>query len=219
MSWFSKVVRTSIAIALLAGVAAAPAHGTIVRVGHANAAARTGSCPAWPGGSGILKDGDFSRAINPGYVRLSIPATTKFAPHWVALGPQTIDFYGNANQFWSAPNGVCNVDLDGTPGPGGIQTTFDAAPATSYTLTFEMSANAECGPTVKEVLLKASGGQSTTLTWDTSNGNDAEDGDWDQESWQFVATKRHMKLSFESKDPEGNCGALIAAVAVNLATR
>jgi uncharacterized protein DUF642 len=219
MSWFSKVVRTALAIALLSGVAAVPAHGAIVRVGHVKAAASRGTCPAWPGGSGILKDGDFSLAVNPGNIREAIPATTKFAPRWVALGPQTIDFYGNENPDWSAPNGVCNVDLDGTPGPGGIQTTFAAAPATSYTLTFEMSANATCGSTVKEVLLKASGGQSTTLTWNTANGNDAEHGVWDQESWRFVATKRHMKISFESEDPEGNCGALIAAVAVNVAAR
>jgi uncharacterized protein DUF642 len=216
-----RIVRAAVAITALSALATTSAHGSVRTraAGHAMVHASTGKCVAWPAGSGLLKDGDFSLATNPGDIQEAIPAGTKFAPKWVSLGPQTIDFYGNQNPDWSAPNGVCNVDLDGTPGPGGIQTSFTAAVASSYTLTFEMSANATCGPAIKVVLLKASGGQSTTLQWNTANGNDAENGVWDQETWQFAATKRHMVISFESEDPEGNCGALIAAASVTKSTR
>ena len=78
--------------------------------------AKADNCPALPSGTGILRDGDFSRADYPGSNVPTYSAGQHFAPKWVVTG-KTIDFAGS---YFKTPNGLCSVDLDGTPGPGGI---------------------------------------------------------------------------------------------------
>src|ERR1700722_4888294 len=56
----------------------------------------SGDCGSLPSGTGILRDGDFSQAPNPGNDTGVGPGTT-FAPHWMSSGPRTIDFYGTGS--------------------------------------------------------------------------------------------------------------------------
>jgi hypothetical protein len=172
-----------------------------------------GYCPAWPGGTGILADGDFSQALDDGVG--AIPKGTVFAPDWKSDGPETIDFEASNFPYWKAPNDVCTVDMDGTPGPGSIRHgDFRTKKRASYTVTFQMSANGSCGPTIKKMFVAADG-QSQAYTWDTSGGNDAQDGDWAQETFQFKAIRPISNLLFRSEDPKGgNCGAIVAAIVV-----
>jgi hypothetical protein len=177
---------------------------------------QTGNCAPSPSGSGILADGDFSAAPDPGQGEIGLRKGTEFAPDWIVSGPKTIDFYGPENPFWQAPNGVCNVDLDGTPGPGGIaHSAFATTKGAAYTVTFMLSGNGACAPTVKTVIVKTYGDQFATFTWDTSNGHDAQHGFWSPETWGFTAVRPLMKVVFASQDsPKGNCGAVIAAISV-----
>lgn len=173
------------------------------------------TCPAWPSGSGLLADGDFSQASDPGNVHTGIKKGNEFAPDWIARGPRTIDFYGTQNPLWQTPNNVCNVDLDGTPGPGGIEhAAFSTSKHATYTVTFELSGNGACEPTVKEMTVSVSHDQFQLFTWDTSSGQDAQNGVWSQESWRFRGVGNLTNLRFQSDDPKGNCGALVAAIAV-----
>lgn len=54
----------------------------------------------------------------------------------------------------------------------------------------------------------------TQFTWNTSDGNDAQHGHFAQETWVFKAYHVSTTLSFESKEPVGNCGPLVAAISV-----
>ena len=77
-----------------------------------------------------------------------------------------------------------------------------------------MSANGSCAPTVKELLVQADG-QFTTFRWDTTGGNDAQDGDWSQEAFQFSATSKKSMIMLKSEDPKGgNCGPIVAAISI-----
>jgi Protein of unknown function (DUF642) len=187
-------------------------------VRHAAVSRFTGSqnCPAWPSGSGILSDGDFSQAINPVTVELALRRGTIFAPDWIVTGPKTIDFYGSPGNDWHGIDGLCNVDLDGTPGPSGIQhAAFRTKRHAAYTVTFEFSGNGACGPTVKMMTVSTDGGQFSQFTWDISSGNTVQNGIWAQESWQFSATSKLTTLTFQSNDPKhGNCGPVVAAISV-----
>jgi|HubBroStandDraft_2_1064218.scaffolds.fasta_scaffold181892_1 hypothetical protein len=177
--------------------------------------ATEGYCPAWPGGSGILPDGDFSGAPEPnGGDEYGLQKGEVFAPDWVVTGPKNIDFYG-LNAQWLAPNGVCSVDLDGTPGRGGMRhNAFPTTRGATYTVTFEFSANGGGQPTVKTLFVR-SGEQRTSFTWDTSGGNCAQNGDWKTETWQFRATATTSMLHFESGDRHaGYWGPVVAAVSV-----
>jgi Protein of unknown function (DUF642) len=211
----------TLAITLIAGIAGVTAtYSAVIRPSHPLPVKplTQPNCLAWPGGTGSLTDGDFSETLDPpgpSGVLDALRKGTVFAPDWVVTGHNTVDFSGSNNPYWQAPYNVCNVDLDGTPGPGGIEHRGIAtAIGRQYTVTFEFSANGFCAPTVKTMTVSVGGKQSERLTWDASNGNDAEHGVWMPESWQFTAVHKKSKLRFKSNDPVGNCGPLVAAVSV-----
>ena len=173
-----------------------------------------GNCPSWPGGAGLLPDGDFSREW--GATVGGIGSGKMFAPHWTSGGPQTIDFIGYVGGPWHGPKGVCSVDLDGTPGPGSI--VHDTVPTKvhrSYILKFHFSGNGACGSMVQRMVVQA-GSQSATYTWDTKHYNDAQHGQWLQETFTFNALGTSVTPSFTSADPSGgNCGPVVAAITMS----
>jgi hypothetical protein len=173
------------------------------------------NCGSLPSGTGILPDGDFSQAANPGN-DTGVRTGTVFAPEWTSAGPHTIDFYGTGSGVpWAEPAGLCSVDLDGTPGPGSIQhTPFPTQPGNKYVLSFLFSGNGACRPTIKKMEVRV-GRVSKRLTWDISNGNSAQNGIWTPETIDFMAVRKTTKLEFVSRDHrEGNCGAAVAGISV-----
>jgi hypothetical protein len=80
----------------------------------------------------------------------------------------------------------------------------------AYIVTFLLSGNGHCAPTIKTVNVSADG-QFTQFTWNISNNNDAQHGQYQQEQWQFTATHSTTRLTFNSQDPKrSGCGAVIA---------
>ncbi|HLY03049.1 MAG TPA: DUF642 domain-containing protein [Candidatus Cybelea sp.] len=167
-------------------------------------------CPALPGGTGILPDGDFSQSNNWGGWWFTWKKHYTPAPDWT-VSKGTIDMIGST--YWDI-DGLCSVDLDGYS-PGGIESVpFRTKPGASYTLSFLFSGNGETGPTTKTMVISIDR-QSTIYTWDISGGNDAQDGDYSTEAWGFKATKRFSLIRFTSKDPPGSAsGPVVAAVTI-----
>lgn len=184
----------------------------------------TTNCPPNPGGNGILTDGDFSQAPDPGSWQ-GIPVGTKFAPDWV-VSERTIDFYGS-DVSWNEPHALCSVDLDGSgkQGVGAIKhapvlTTVDAA----YTIRFILSGNVNCGPSqgnprVKRLLVEAvskSGMIGKVFSWNTAHGHDAQHGDFVTKRWRFAAIGKKTSFVFQSLDRpnKSNCGPVVAGMSV-----
>jgi hypothetical protein len=179
------------------------------------AAHRQKQCPAWPSGSGLLRDGDFSRAPDPGSSWITYYKGTEFAPHW-KVTKQSIDFEGG---YFATPDAICSIDMDGDLGTGEIShTPFATTSGASYTVTFLFSGNGYTGLGYKgpiKTLRVSSADQSAKFTWNVSSGYDAQDGDFETESWTFVASRRTSKLTFKSLDPRGSCcGPVVAAISV-----
>jgi len=179
--------------------------------------AKEQKCPRWSGGSGMLHDGDFSEAPYPGSSWITYGRGVKFAPRWT-VRRRTIDFVGG---YFAPPQGVCSIDLDGDFALGSIgkiaHEPFDTVEGTRYTVTFLFSGNGFSAPTVKTMVVRAAG-QSQIFTWNVSNGNDAQNGDFQTESWTFTALGPKTRLEFASHDPARSCcGPVIAAIAVELA--
>lgn len=168
-----------------------------------------GNCPALQGGTGVLPDGDFSQALDPGDHNLTPSKGTVFAPDW-EVSKGNIDF--NGSTYWDM-DGLCSVDLDGYLTVGGIKSSaFTAKPGT-YTLSFVMSGNGHCSPAIKKMRITLDN-QFATYTWNTASGNDVQDGDYATETWQ-VYLKRLSMLRFVSQDPRGSgCGVVIAGMAL-----
>lgn len=176
---------------------------------------RQSTCPAAPGGTGVLPDGDFSQANDPGNRETGLQKGTNFAPDWTVTR-DTIDFEGTGGP-WTAPNGMCSVDLDGTPGAGGAKTVaFPTNDGSVYQVSFQFSGNGACPPRYK-VMIVAAAGTGQTFTWDTRNHHDAQHGFFQQETWNFTAVGPKTSIAFVSRDPHPEtalCGPIIAGVAV-----
>lgn len=182
----------------------------------------TTKCARWPGGSGLLRDGDFREAAYPtgaGSIDTFVKGQ-KFAPSWVVTNG-SIDFVGSA--YFEPPHGVCSIDLDGTtPGSSGgrvvgviAHAPFKTTKKRSYTVTFLFSGNGACGPTVKKMKVATENG-SKIFKWNISSGHDAQSGHFAPLKWTFRAGSSQTKLTFSSLDkPKTNqCGPVVAAVSV-----
>ena len=197
---------------LLAGCGGSPppsAPGAVPQ-GRVQRATTYGSCPTVPGGTGILPDGDFSQAMNPGDHNLTPSKGTVFAPDW-KVSKGNIDF--NGTTYWDM-DGLCSVDLDGDLTVGGIESSAFHAGKGTYTLSFVMSGNGHCSPTVKTMKVSIDR-QFTTFTWNTASGYDVQNGDYATETWGFYAKPPLSVLKFVSEDPKGSgCGIVIAGLSI-----
>jgi hypothetical protein len=184
----------------------------------------TSNCPVNPPGNGILTDGDFSQAPDPGSDQ-GIPVGTKFAPDWI-VSERTIDFYGSGVS-WDEPHGMCSVDLDGS-GPQGVGAIEHSPVPTTvgakYVIRFVLSGNVNCGggqgnPSAKKLLVEAVSKRGTIgqiFYWHTAHHHDAQHGDFLTKRFAFTALNDKTSFVFQSLDKpvKSNCGPVIAGVSV-----
>jgi hypothetical protein len=202
------VVSICAIAALLAGCGGIPASSS-TSVDQLRMATSSVYCPALQGGTGLLRDGDFSQAREPGGNGDSLyEKGTVFAPGWeVAKG--NIDFLSPS--FWHLL-GLRSVDLDGSSTGGVTASAFVAKPG-MYWLSSYLSGNGACPPAVKTMKVEIDR-QFFGFTWNTAGGRDIQVGDWVQEAWHFYA-RRLSTVHFISQDPRGSsCGVVLAGIAV-----
>jgi hypothetical protein len=197
-----------------------------IAIAHARPAwiAPRTNCQPAPNGFGLLTDGDFSEAPDPGGIQ-GIPVGTRFAPDWIVT-LRTIDFYGRTGA-WPVPGGLCSVDLDGS-GPQGVGAIAHAPMMLDvhhpYTLSFLFSGNTNCapfqhGPSVKTLLVEVAGQHRTQgriFYWETAHHHDANHGIFKEVSWSFHALELWNQVVFESLDRpiNSNCGPVIAGMSL-----
>jgi hypothetical protein len=172
---------------------------------------QSGDCPALPGGTGLLSDGDFSQAVDPGDINLTPTQGMVFAPNWIVT-QGNVDF--NGSTYWNM-GGYCSVDLDGFNTVGGIAPNpFRSFDKKIYTITFLMSGNGGAPPTVKTMTLRANR-HVRRFRWDALHNHDVQHGDMQWESWSFRSGGGQVALSFLSTDPPGSGrGIIVAAISV-----
>jgi Protein of unknown function (DUF642) len=203
-----------VAMALLAGCSS-PAQsgfgGAAPQIAPMSALpAATTYCPSMPRGSGLLPDGDFSQAAQPGGDVVEYKGDV-FAPDWIVTKGD-VDFLDST--YWDMA-GLCSIDIDGYFATGGIESTgFVTKKGAHYTLSFVLSGNGNCPPTVKQMKVEASG-SSTIVDWNTAGGFDVQDGNYSLVNWPFTAQKSTTEIAFISQDPKASsCGAVIAGIEV-----
>ncbi len=173
--------------------------------------ASSGRCPQYAKGSGLLSDGDFHQAKNPGAYYLTFSKGQSLAPFW-KVTKLNINFVGT--MFWNF-DGLCSVDLDGQSAVGGIaHHSFATKKGALYTVSFLMSGNSYCGAAVKKMQVVA-GNKTVLFKWDTSGGHSIQYGIVAPRHFQFTAGAPATTLVFDSLDQAGSgCGPVIGALGV-----
>ena len=139
------------------------------------------------------------------------PGSTEITGWVVTRGG--IDYTGGE---WEAADGVRSIDLEGSPGFGGIRQTFDTTPDQLYTVTFSLAGN-PCDfmnpPEIKKVRVAAAA-DFEDFSFNV-RGRSATDMGWTTKTWSFRAkdTATTIELYSTGTGP-GWCGPAIDNVVV-----
>jgi hypothetical protein len=206
--------RLLAALVLLAGCSSSlgsPPNGLVPSTIRSSPLASSSHCPQYAKGSGLLSDGDFHQAKNPGAYYLTFSKGQSLAPFW-KVTKLNINFVGT--MFWNF-DGLCSVDLDGQSAVGGVAYhSFATKKGAFYTVSFLMSGNSYCAATVKKMKAVA-GNKSVLFKWDTAGGHSVQYGVVARRHFEFIAAASTTGLVFDSLDQAGSgCGPVIGAVAV-----
>jgi choice-of-anchor C domain-containing protein len=102
------------------------------------------------------------------------------------------------NSYWQAKDGLKSLDMTGTS-PGAISQTFATTIGKTYVASFALSGNPVGGPAVKTLIVSATGGLTTTYTFDTGiAANTLADMKWAAKTYSFQATSASTVLTFTS---------------------
>lgn len=145
----------------------------------------------------------------PTYV--TVPGGSTAIAGWTATGI-SLDLVGGG---WQQGDGLLSLDLDGSPGPGGIEQTFATTPGQWYSVDFLMAGNPQCGGTIKSIRVEAAG-SSNTFSFDTTGHSFVSMG-WEPRSWCFQAISTSTTLAITSLTAGRiNCGAALDGVVVEV---
>lgn len=159
----------------------------------------------------LLTNGSFEqwRTTVPTFVTL--PGGSTAMAGWTVTGT-TVDLVGGG---WQQADGALSLDLDGSPGPGGVQQTFPTTPGAWYSVEFFMAGNPQCGASVKSMRVDAAG-ESRTFTFDVT-GHTFESMGWELRTWRFQAIATSTTIAFTSLTVSGTpCGPALDGVVVEL---
>ncbi len=171
-------------------------------------AAIVSTCAASACAENLLVNGSFESwpTTVPSYVLL--PAGSRQLAGWTVTGV-SIDLVGS----WQQADGLLSIDLDGSPGPGGLAQTVATKPGQWYDVSFLLSGNPECGNPTKSVQVSAAG-DGRTFSFNTTGHTFSSMG-WEPQTWCFQAVATTTTIAFTSLSPNGtDCGAAIDGVVV-----
>ena len=158
--------------------------------------------------NGSFEDGP---AIGPANFLEISPGATDIVG-WVVTRAE-IDYLNS--DFWQTPDGDRSLDLDGTPGFGGIAQSFATQIGIDYLVEFDMASNPDGAPTIKEMRVEAAS-QSQDFTYD-STGRSRLDMGWVRREWTFTAVDTTTTLEFYSLDTvNGRFGPALDNVSVTV---
>ncbi len=144
----------------------------------------------------ILINGSFEEGGPAGYYK-TLRKGDKI-PGWTVF-KASVDITGN--NYFKCQDGQNSIDLNGTPGFGGIQQRFFTEKGKKYLLSFYLAGNPEGGPKIKKLLVSF-GDQTRELEFDIT-GKSRENMGWEYHEFVFKAKDRATILKFESNHKSG----------------
>lgn len=154
--------------------------------------------------------------VNPGFESgptvigtfLSLNAGSTAMPGWIVTRGQ-IDIVTSG---WQQIEGLRSLDLNGSPGAGGVAQTFATTPSRDYTVSFYLAGNPGATPAIKTLKI-AVVGQNPSIQFDNTNTSFANM-HWTKYIYGFRAINTSTTLEFYSGDPSSFGGAALDNVVV-----
>ena len=143
---------------------------------------------------------------------VSLEVDSEAIKGWTVTRGQ-IDYIGT---HWKAAAGNRSVDLNGSPGYGGLEQSFATTPGRKYKVTFAMAGTpvAFGGDGAVKILCVRAAGKKEAFSADAT-GKTSEDMGWVKKTWEFTATDDKTTLEFHTLDADDpNCGPALDDVSV-----
>jgi len=170
----------------------------------------------------LILNGSFEVGTNPGATIPLSNGSTAITGWEVTRGG--IDYKGT---YWVAFDGNRSLDLDNSPGFGGIMQTFATNAGQEYLVTFAMAGNPYWDqilndPPIKYMRVEAAG-DPADFSFNVT-GHDYNNMGWETRSWQFTADSNSTTIEFYSLDSSegrysgysGYCGPTLDNVSVSI---
>lgn len=139
---------------------------------------------------------------------LPLDAGSTAMPGWIVTRGQ-IDIVTTG---WQQTDGLRSLDLNGSPGTGGVAQTFATTPDRDYTISFFVAGNAGSAPAIK-LLWVTVAGQTAGVQFDNTSTSYANM-NWIQYLYGFRATGTSATLEFYSGNPSSFGGPALDNVVV-----
>ncbi|MBX3378602.1 MAG: choice-of-anchor C family protein [Phycisphaeraceae bacterium] len=139
---------------------------------------------------------------------LALNAGSTAMPGWIVTRGQ-IDIVTTG---WQQIDGLRSLDLNGSPGSGGVAQTFPTTINRDYTISFYVAGNAGAAPAIKTMWVTVAG-QTAGVQFDntgTSNANMK----WTKYIYGFRAVSSNSTLEFYSGNPSSFGGPALDDVVV-----
>ena len=164
----------------------------------------------------LLANGSFEKGADPGDFAWYNPGNPSIA-HWQVITGQ-IDYVGSK---WPASDGHRSIDLNGSPGCGGVSQQINVEPGATYRVRFDLAGN-PCGNTqganpVKSLRVEViCGSASTPYTASAdSTRRDIADLGWIAHEFTFEAAAELATIRFHSLEKRSPWGPVIDNVRVH----
>lgn len=152
----------------------------------------------------LLQNGSFELGPNPGSFLPLNPGDTSIN-NWTVIsssvpgGGGGIDYLGTG---WRSSDGSRSLDLNGTPGVGGIYQDFTTTPGQKYVVSFDLAGHPSGlfqTMKVSAIALGSSTGFPTQeAMFSFQSGTDQNNLGWQRQTWEFTAETPQTRLQFES---------------------
>ena len=146
----------------------------------------------------LTQNGSFENGYSiPAAGYLELDAGSSAIDNWTVIGSiKAIDYIGT---YWIASDGTRSLDLNGYPGPGGVEQDITTVSGSKYLVTFDMAGNPDGDPTIKTMDISAIGAttQSQSFSFDITGHNTTNMG-WTAMEWTFIADASTTTLRFMS---------------------
>ena len=215
---FRYLAAAVAAVVLLPACSASPNAGvsaTVLPQTHRTIANTSSTCPAYFAEHGLVIDGDFRQATDPGDTLVPETHGAAFAPDWV-VQRGAIDFAGS--KYWNI-GGLCSVNLDGHPAGTIATKPFPTTNGAQYTVTFLISGyGCEGGgfrcSDIKYMAVRV-GKQHQVFVWEATGTYDVQHGHYLEATWYFTAEKPQSVVELRSLDKNSSRrGCVVAALSV-----
>ena len=166
------------------------------------------SAPALEKKGNLLVNGSFEEGPDTDKF-VSLNEGSKDIKEWIVTRGQ-IDY---VTGYWKVADGKAALDLNGSPGFGGVKQTFATRKGQRYRVTFSFAGNPE-GTNPNKKMGVSAAGQKEEFTANT-NGKTKEDLGWETKKWEFKADDKETTLEFYSlMTDDENCGPALDNVSV-----